>query len=779
MTLLDLPAGLDLSALRSLAGPATQALDVTLPDGKVPAISYLRVSTKDQATRNGLEEGLSIPAQREAAARKAEQLGAVIVAEFIEPGESGKTARRKALQEMLDYLAEHPVRYCIINKVDRIARNRLDDAIIHATLRQAGVTLVSVMENIDETPSGMLMHGIMASIAEFYSLNLAQEVTKGLVQKASIGGTPHKAPIGYLNVRLTDANGHEVRDVQLDPDRADLIRFAFTAYATGDWSVSKLARELETRGLVTRPTPTFPAKPVTTTGLHKILTNPYYQGIVTFREVTYPGTHQPLVTPETFAQVQTILQQNHVTGDKPQKYDHYLKGSIYCGCGKKLMFERPRNHQGVAYDHFTCTGRRFKRNDCQRTAILVHRVEQSIENRYQHVSVTDGEAEQIKAVLGQVFDALAESTSDERTLLAVQKAKLEAEQVKLLQAHYADAIPIDLLKTEQDRIRASLHAITNRLDTLATTYDNARIGLGAILGLLTDIGDVYAKAEPAERRMLNRALFDRITIDDEDQAALEPARTIATILEAIPRPRNEKNLAPRSRGARFERSTLRGAEGTRTPDPLHAMQMRYQLRHSPKVALAILCHLAVTHPLYSDRIPRAKSAEGDLPHQNCAARSPGSGGRILGQLGAVRHLLGVGQLLLHAQRNPRRVAPQPVQGVEDPLLLVLHVHHDVPEVQEHPATLGLAFPAHRLDPGLLAQLVLHLVHDGVHQPLIGGRGEQEAVDQAHRLGDVVGVELGGVLVGGGPRGDAQGLHGLGCCGHGKSFRWGRRRVAGR
>ncbi|MGO1414743.1 MAG: hypothetical protein ACTHVH_09370, partial [Microbacterium gubbeenense] len=116
------------------------------------------------------------------------------------------------------------------------------------------------------------------------------------------------------------------------------------------------------------------------------------------------------------------------------------------------------------------------------------------------------------------------------------------EQVKLLQAHYADAIPIDLLKTEQDRIRASLHAITNRLDTLATTYDNARIGLGAILGLLTDIGDVYAKAEPAERRMLNRALFDRITIDEEDQAALEPARTIATILEAIPRPRNERTL---------------------------------------------------------------------------------------------------------------------------------------------------------------------------------------------------------------------------------------------
>src|SRR5690606_40548606 len=141
-----------------------------------------------------------------------------------------------------------------------------------------------------------------------------------------------------------------------------------------------------------RSTPSYPAKPVTTTALHKILTNPYYQGIVTFRDVTYPGTHDPLVTPETFEQVQTILRQNHVVGDKPQKYDHYLKGSIYCACGKRLMFERPRNHQGVAYDYFTCTGRRFKRNNCQRAAVLTHRVEQSIEAGYQDISLSPGEA---------------------------------------------------------------------------------------------------------------------------------------------------------------------------------------------------------------------------------------------------------------------------------------------------------------------------------------------------------------------------------------------------
>src|ERR1700754_3793074 len=40
---------------------------------------------------------------------------------------------------------------------------------------------------------------------------------------------------------------------------------------------------------------------------------------------------------------------------------------------------------------------------------------------------------------------------------------------------------------------------------------------------------------------------------------------------------------PSSAGGAQASGPLGGAEGTRTPDPLHAMQMRYQLRHSPKV----------------------------------------------------------------------------------------------------------------------------------------------------------------------------------------------------
>jgi site-specific DNA recombinase len=172
------------------------------------AITYLRVSTKEQAERGGREEGFSIPAQREANTRKAASLDAAIVAEFTDAGESGTSAaKRPELQKMLAWVREHPVDYCIVHKLDRLARSRADDVAIHFALKQAGVTLVSTSENIDETPSGMLMHGIMSSIAEFYSRNLANEVTKGLVQKASLGGTVTRAPLGYKNVHLTDDLG--------------------------------------------------------------------------------------------------------------------------------------------------------------------------------------------------------------------------------------------------------------------------------------------------------------------------------------------------------------------------------------------------------------------------------------------------------------------------------------------------------------------------------------------------------------------------------------------
>jgi len=251
--------------------------------GVALAVSYLRVSTKEQAERGGTEEGFSIPAQREANLRKAETIGATVIEEFVDAGESARKADRPELMRMIRYVKAHQVNYCIVHKVDRLARNRADDVTIHLALHEAGVMLVSATENIDETPSGMLLHGIMSTIAEFYSRNLATEVIKGMTQKATTGGTVGKAPIGYLNIRTQDELGRQARTVDLDADRAPLVEWAFKAYASGQWTVSQLHEELTARGLTSVPTPTRPAKPLAVSSVHRMLTNPYYKGDVTYQ----------------------------------------------------------------------------------------------------------------------------------------------------------------------------------------------------------------------------------------------------------------------------------------------------------------------------------------------------------------------------------------------------------------------------------------------------------------------------------------------------------------
>ena len=256
---------------------------------------YLRVSTSRQANKDGEPDGLSIPAQRAADQRKADELNAVVTEEFKDPGYSARTLNRPDLKRLLERLHVDPPEYLIVHKVDRLARGRYVDVEINMALRRAGTKLVSVSENIDETPSGQLVHGIMSDIAEFYSANLAMEVTKGLQQKAQNGGTIGRAPAGYINLRET-INGIERRYVELDPERARLMRWAFEQYATGEWTLISLTAELERRGLTTLPSPKHPSRPMTRSHLWKLLTNRYYLGKIIYAGVEYEGQHEPLIS---------------------------------------------------------------------------------------------------------------------------------------------------------------------------------------------------------------------------------------------------------------------------------------------------------------------------------------------------------------------------------------------------------------------------------------------------------------------------------------------------
>ena len=496
------------------------------------AVSYLRVSTREQAEKGGTDEGFSIPAQRDATRRKAEQLGAGIVEEFIDAGASAKSSDRPELMRMIQYVKANKVSYCIVHKVDRLARNRADDVSIHLALQQCGVMLVSATENIDETPSGMLLHGIMSTIAEFYSRNLATEVAKGMNQKAIGGGTNGKAPIGYLNIRTRDELGRELRTIQLDPERAPMIEWAFKAYASGNWSVSQLHDELTSRGLRSLPTPKRPAKPLAVSSVHRLLTNPYYKGDVVYRGTRYKGNHPPLIPAEVWYQVQSVLTAHQCAVEATQVHGHYLKGTIHCGqCGSRLIVSNAKNRHGNVYCYFVCSGRHSKRTDCTRQAMLIEDVEKLVEDYYKRVQITPAQQDALAGMLHHEFDRLMAAETDELERLTSNRNRLEGEQDRLMQAHYADAIPLTVLKREQDRITAELDKVTRRIDAHYGDYADARAHLDDALGLLANCADIYSRCDDTNRRLCNQAFFTKVFIDEDNELRVEHNRPFEMLLD--------------------------------------------------------------------------------------------------------------------------------------------------------------------------------------------------------------------------------------------------------
>ncbi len=498
------------------------------------AVLYVRVSTKDQLQGDGDPDGYSIPAQRLACERRAEALGVDVAETFIERGESARSADRPELQRMLAYLAEEPVRYVIVHKVDRLARNRLDDVTITAAIQASGAQLVSVTENIDETPSGTLMHGIMSSIAEFYSRNLANEVIKGTQQKVSAGGTPHVAPIGYLNIRRV-VDGRESRTVELDPERAELIKWAFQAYASGDYSLSRLAAELAERGLTQRPTPQRASRPLEANKLHQVLRNRYYIGLVTWRGVEHPGKHPIFVDAETFEQVQRVLSAHRVSGERSYRNKHYLVGTVFCDrCKSRLLFGSNTGRRGDSYEYFFCAGRHSGKTGCDLPYLPLEQLEDAVNRQWQRETFSAELTQQLRTNLVGDLARFSASQDDERGRLEERIAVVRRERYKWADKAMEGAVPADIAREKQHQLADQLLTAESALERLSRSNRDQTALLESLLALIDTCGPAYMRSDTKGRRDYNLAWFAGLDIDvDNDQRAVVVSVRRTDILTAL------------------------------------------------------------------------------------------------------------------------------------------------------------------------------------------------------------------------------------------------------
>ncbi len=499
------------------------------------AVIYLRVSTKEQAAKNETGEGYSIPAQREACLRHIAECGWNLAGEFTDAGESARTADRPMLKAMLGRVAEGGIGAVVVHKIDRLARSMEDHVAIRAALRHAGVQLVSVTENIEETASGRLVEGIHALMAEFYSANLAGEIRKGMTQKAKMGGWPTKAPIGYLNVREKIA-GKEIAKITLDPDRALLVREAFRLYATGEYSLPELQATMHAKGL-TSPYARKPGAPVSVSKLAELLTNPFYVGVVQWGGARYPGQHKALIPLSLFGRVQQTLRARDVAGVRQRRHEHYQKGLLFCGeCGRRLSLTLAKGK----YLYFYCLGQRGPaRTGCRQPYILAGDAEALVEDLYRQIQLPPSWVDRLTEELeAEIVDRQAEA-SERRVVLAKTLAKLADERGKLLLAFYANAIPLDLLKAEQDRIGGAEQAARGELEATEGDLEGWQDVLRTAIRLAGNCHAAYMKARASVRRRFNDAVLEAVYLKDRKIARAEFSEVFAPLFS---RPSSNKGL---------------------------------------------------------------------------------------------------------------------------------------------------------------------------------------------------------------------------------------------
>ncbi|MFC6355306.1 hypothetical protein [Luethyella okanaganae] len=169
--------------------------------------------------------------------------------------------------------------------------------------------------------------------------------------------------------------------------------------------------------------------------------------------------------------------------------------------------------------------------------MLIEDVEHLIETYYETIQISGETRQSVAGMLHAEFDQLMASETKELSRLTKDRDRLDHERVKLLQAHYAGVVPLDLLKKEQDRISAELETINNRIAAHHDEYAAARANLEDSLGLLAHVADIYRRCDDANRRLCNQAFFTAIYIDDDG----EPRVTYQRPYDALCDPQVQAN----------------------------------------------------------------------------------------------------------------------------------------------------------------------------------------------------------------------------------------------
>ena len=313
-----------------------------------------------------------------------------------------------------------------MHKFDRFSRNRYDSAFYKNILKKNNVKLISVLENLQDSPESVILESVIEGMAEYYSLNLAREVRKGLLENAIAckvtGGPP--------------ALGYSVKDGRyvINEYEAEAVRLIFKMYLDG-CSYGEIIEALNTRGFKTRRGVDFGKN-----SLYEILHNERYTGTYVYVKDTakstngkysrhggnyppdavirIPGGMPAIISVEDFKKVQAKMKERqHKAAKFSAKQEYLLSGKIFCGeCGSPFAgnSRKPRPDHPL-YISYKCTRRNQRDTKCNNPEINRDKLERLVLERLSGVLFNP---DVIPRLVEQYNEYIAEKTGSakERTL---------------------------------------------------------------------------------------------------------------------------------------------------------------------------------------------------------------------------------------------------------------------------------------------------------------------------------------------------------------------------
>lgn len=305
--------------------------------------------------------------------------------------------KRVHFQEMIRDSEKKPWEYVVVWKLDRFARNRTDSALFKFRLRKNGVKVISATENISEKPEGIILEAVLEGMAEFYSADLSQKITRGMRESAlkchSIGG---HVPLGY---KIED------HKLVINPATAHIVREAFELYANGE-TVADICRMFNAKGYRTAKGVEFNRN-----SFKSMFRNKRYIGVYTYKDIEMEGGVPAIIDKELFETVSRRLSKNAEAPARGKaKVDYLLAGKLFCGhCGGSMNGESGTSRTGAVHNYYTCYTRKRK-HTCEKKPLKKEWIEYIVAQDAMELLTDDTIQELADMAISQTEQDLRENT---------------------------------------------------------------------------------------------------------------------------------------------------------------------------------------------------------------------------------------------------------------------------------------------------------------------------------------------------------------------------------